>query len=142
MRGNSFHSLDSKSRIVIPNKFRDALGDRFVITKGIGKCLFVFTENEFLAFEAKIAELPTVDPEIRRFTLFFFGGAYDAETDSNGRVVIPQDLREHAGIVKDIITMGVPGRLEIWSKEIWNDYSRESNFIDTGLAKKMAELGI
>ncbi len=141
-RGNAQHSLDAKGRMVVPAKFRDELGVHFVITKGIGNCLFAFTANDFAVFEQKMKTMPLSDPEIRRFQRYFFGSASDCEQDSIGRVVLPQDLREHAGIVRDIVTLGLPGRLEIWSKENWERYNEESNFVDDELAKKMTELGI
>ncbi len=141
-RGEISHSIDAKGRIVIPTKFRSDLGDQFIITKGLGKCLFVFTLNDWTSYEQKVQNMPISDADLRRFVRFFFGSAHDAETDSNGRVLIPQNLRDYAGLDKDIISLGLPGRIEIWGKENWDEYNGESNFVDDDLASKMFQLGI
>jgi len=140
--GEYQHNIDSKGRLIVPAKFREGLGTTFVITKGLDSCLFVYTNDEWKIFEEKIKKLPLTNKDVRKFVRFFFSGAVECETDNQGRVVIPQNLREYAGIKKEIISIGVSNRIEIWSKENWIEYNDEENFIDGQLAEKMAELGI
>lgn len=141
-RGQYQHSVDTKTRMVIPMKFRDGLGERFIITKGLDKCLFVYAMEDWIEFEEKVKKLPMTDEGVRKFVRFFFGAAFEAERDNNGRTVIPQNLIEYAGITKEIVSIGVPKRIEIWSKENWDAYNSNDNFIDKEVAMKMAELGI
>ena len=136
------HNIDSKGRLIVPAKFREGLGTVFVITKGLDNCLFVYTNDEWKVFEEKIKKLPLTNKDVRKFVRFFFSGAIECETDNQGRVMIPQNLREYAGIKKEVISIGVSNRIEIWSKENWVEYNDEENFIDGQLAEKMAELGI
>lgn len=140
--GEYEHCIDSKGRAVIPAKFREELGSRFVITKGIDKCIFVYPMNEWKAFEEKIKALPMTDKGVRRFVRYLFSGACECEPDNQGRISIPQNLRKHAEITKEIVSIGVADKIEIWSRENWEIYSDEDNFIDNELADKMAELGI
>ena len=140
--GEFQHSVDIKGRMIVPAKFREGLGERFIITKGLDKCLFVFPLTEWKVFENKIKDLPISDPSVRKFIRFFFGGAFEAETDNQGRVVVPPNLREYASISKEIVTVGVAGKIEIWSKENWSDYSGIADAVDDEVALKMAEFGI
>ncbi len=140
--GEYQHTIDTKGRVIMPAKFRDGLGQRFIITKGIDKCLFVYTEADWNILNDKIKQLPMMDDGVRRFVRFFFGGACDCEFDAQGRIIIPQNLREHASIQKDIVSVGVSNRIEIWCKENWDKYNDDSNFIDNVLAEKMSQLGI
>ncbi len=140
--GEYQHNIDSKGRLIVPAKFREGLGTVFVVTKGLDSCLFVYTNDEWKVFEEKIKKLPLTNKDVRKFVRFFFSGAVECETDNQGRVMIPQNLREYAGIKKEVISIGVSNRIEIWSKENWVEYNDEENFIDGQLAEKMAELGI
>lgn len=140
--GEYQHNIDSKGRLIVPAKFREGLGTVFVITKGLDNCLFVYTNDEWKVFEEKIKKLPLTNKDVRKFVRFFFSGAIECETDNQGRVMIPQNLREYAGIKKEVISIGVSNRIEIWSKENWVEYNDEENFIDGQLAEKMTELGI
>ena len=134
------HSLDIKNRIVIPAKFRAALGDAFIITRGWDKCLTIYTMDEWRNLEEKVKALPRADEDVRRFMRIFFGGACECEPDAHGRVLIPQTLREHAGIVRDIVSVGVLERIEVWGKEYWDE--RGSCEIDDNIARVMKEFGI
>lgn len=140
--GEYQHNLDAKGRIIVPQKYRDGLGEKFIITKGLDKCLFAYTLNEWRLFEDKLKTLPLTDEGSRKFVRFFFSGAAECETDNQGRVIIPVNLREYANMQKDIISIGVFNRIEIWSKENWQAYNDSENFINNELAAKMAELGI
>ena len=113
--GEYQHNIDSKGRLIVPAKFREGLGTVFVITKGLDNCLFVYTNDEWKVFEEKIKKLPLTNKDVRKFVRFFFSGAIECETDNQGRVMIPQNLREYAGIKKEVISIGVSNRIEIWS---------------------------
>jgi MraZ protein len=141
-RGEYKHSLDSKSRVILPIKFREGLGDNFILTRGLDTCLFAFDAVTFAQLEDKVKNLPLTDEGVRRFVRFFFGAATDCGFDVQGRIVVPQNLREYAGIVKDVVSMGLPGRIELWAMEKWDGYKISDNYIDKELAEKMALLGI
>ena len=141
-RGESQHSIDAKGRMILPARFREALGGSFIVTRGLDKCLFVYSLEEWNKYEAKVQNLPVTDPDARKFIRFFFGGACEAEIDGQGRALLPPNLREYAGLQKEIVTIGVVNRIEIWQKENWDEYNSNDNFIDTEVAKRMAELGI
>lgn len=139
--GEFQHILDVKNRIIIPAKFRLGLGESFILTKGWDKCLTIYTMEEWRNLENKIKELPRSDEKVRRFVRIMFGGACECEPDAQGRVLIPGQLREYAGINKEIISVGVLERIEIWSRECWDEYN-DANHIDNELAMRMSELGI
>jgi MraZ protein len=139
-RGEFTHNLDTKGRIILPQKLRGRLSDRFVITRGLEKCLFVYSLQEWEGFEKLMLSLPFTDPKVRRFQRFFYGGAHEAETDIQGRTIIPPHLREYAGLTKDVVTMGLPDRIEIWSGENWEKYNNDENFVDDDLASYITEI--
>lgn len=117
--GEYNHTIDAKGRLIIPSKFREVLGDEFVVTKGMDGCLFVFDNSEWQAFEEKLRSLPMIDKEARQFTRFFLAGAASVEVDKQGRILLPAVLREFADITKDAVLIGVGSRIEIWSKDRW-----------------------
>jgi MraZ protein len=119
--GEYKHTTDAKHRLIMPAKFREMLGERFIITKGLDQCLFVYTDAEWQALHDKVKGLPVADKAVRRFTRFFFGGAEPSTPDAQGRVLLPPHLREYAGITKEVVSVGVSNRIEIWSKENWID---------------------
>lgn len=120
-RGGYNHSLDDKGRIIIPQKFRYVLGEKFVVTKGLGRCLWVFTEDEFRKLDDRIQAQPMLDINAVRLQRFFTGEALDATTDIQGRVALPANLREYAGIDKDVMVVGAGNRIEMWSKQRWDE---------------------
>lgn len=115
--GEYNHTIDVKGRLIIPSKFREILGDEFVVTKGLDGCLFVYDHKEWEAFEQKLKSLPLNSPDARKFTRFFLAGAAAAEVDKQGRILIPAVLRDFAALEKDVTLIGVGARVEIWSKE-------------------------
>ena len=117
--GEYEHSLDTKGRMIMPAKLRQDIGEKFIITKGLDGCLFVFSQNEWLNFEEKLKALPLSDKNARNFVRFFLSGATECEIDKQGRFLIPANLREAAKLGKDAVIVGVGTRLEIWDKEIW-----------------------
>lgn len=138
--GEYNHTLDAKGRLIVPSKFREALGEEFVVTKGLDGCLFVFPHEEWTSFEEKLKSLPMIDKEARMFTRYFLAGATTVEVDKSGRILIPQVLRESAGIDKDAVLIGVGSRVEIWAKD---RYEGTVSFDDMDeIAGHMMRLGI
>ena len=138
--GEYEHSLDTKGRMIMPAKLRQDIGEKFIITKGLDGCLFVFSQNEWLNFEEKLKALPLSDKNARNFVRFFLSGATECEIDKQGRFLIPSNLRISAGLVKETVVIGVGTRLEIWNKETWEKCDKEISADE--IAENMANLGI
>ena len=115
--GEYQHSVDAKGRLIVPAKFREQLGDQFVITRGLDQCLFGYTMDEWQKIEEKLKELPVTKKDARAFTRFFFSGATEVELDKQGRVNIPTTLISYAKLEKECIILGVYNRFEIWAKD-------------------------
>ena len=138
MRGEFYHSIDAKGRLIFPVKLREELGERFVVAKGLDNCLFVYSTQAWEAFEQQIHDLPVA--KSRKMQRFFCASAADCEPDAQGRILIPQSLREYAGLTKDVIVLGLKGRAEIWDVERWNEYN--SDMTSDNIAESMEELGV
>ena len=122
--GEYSHSIDAKGRLIIPSRFRDELGDDFVLTKGLDGCLSIYPQNEWEAFEQKLRALPLTSKNARTFTRFFVASAAPCELDKQGRILVPATLREYAGLEKDVVLTGNINRIEIWSKMCIRDSFR------------------
>ena len=140
--GTYEHNIDSKGRIIIPAKFRDELGHDFVLTKGLDNCLFVFPAAEWIKFRDKLKAVPLTSKEGRAFTRYFFSNAVECEMDKQGRLNIPTLLRAHAGIDKEVVTIGVDDRIEIWGRERWLTYNEQPELDSDLIAENMKGLGI
>lgn len=141
--GEYKHSIDTKGRLIIPSKFREQLGETFVITKGLDNCLFIYPEQEWQEFEKKLKSLPIANKGARKFSRFFLAGANQCIVDKQGRILIPNNLREFATLDKEIILIGVSNRIEIWSKDNWDTYNNDDDDIEMDeIAEQMADLGI
>ena len=121
MLGQYDHTIDAKGRIIIPAKFREQMGDEFVITKGLDHQLFVYAPDEWNLFEAKLRALPISNPQARKLSRFFLVGASDVTVDKQGRITLPMQLREFAGITRDVLLAGVGNHLEIWNPDRYNE---------------------
>lgn len=139
--GEYVHALDNKNRIIIPSKFREGLGEKFVLTKGLDGCLYAYPMPEWIILEEKLKKLPLTSKDARAFVRFFFSGANEIEVDKQGRGLIPQNLLEYANLEKEIVSIGVSTRIEIWSKEKWKAYN-DSDIDFDEIAEKMSELNI
>lgn len=138
--GEYQHSIDEKGRMIIPVKFREALGTTFVITRGLDQCLFVYPMSEWSALESKLKALPLMKSDARAFSrFFFFSGATECELDKQGRANIPGTLVDHAKLDKDCVVIGVSNRVEIWSKQIWESYFQESEQSFNEIAEKLVD---
>lgn len=140
--GEYQHTLDDKGRMAIPARFREKLGERCIITRGLDRCLFVYPEAEWHNLEEKVKSLPLTKGDARSFTRFLFSGASECELDKQGRVIVPQNLREYAGIEKDVVIIGVNTRVEIWAQKEWEAYSARAAVSYEEIAEKMVDLGI
>jgi len=140
--GEYNHNVDEKGRVSVPAKFREDLGASFIVTKGLDSCLFIYSKIEWNTFETKLKDLPLTNPNARNFIRFFFSGATECELDKQGRINIPQNLREYAGLSKDVSIIGVSTRVEIWDREKWNKYTSSDNMDLNEIAIQMSNLGI
>lgn len=137
--GEYNHTIDAKGRLIIPAKFRDQLGEAFVITKGNDGCLSIYTNEAWENFLEKITKLPG-NKNSREFVRYFVSSAEVVEADKQGRVLIPANLREHAGLDKDVVLAGVIDKIEIWDKERWTSANDLDNIDD--ITENLAELGL
>ena len=137
--GEYNHTIDAKGRIIVPSKFRNMLGDNFVVTKGLDGCLWVFPADEWDLFYEKLRSLPVTRKDARTFVRGFMANAMDAEIDKQGRILLPQNLRRCANLEKDVVLIGTGPRIEIWSKEAWEaDYSDDNS---DEIAERMGDWG-
>jgi MraZ protein len=140
--GEYSHTIDTKGRLSMPARFREMLGEQFIVTKGLDQSLFVYPIDEWTVLENKLKQLPLTNQNARAFVRFFFAGAAECELDQQGRIRIPANLREHADLEKEVVVIGVGTRLEIWSQQVWSDYNKDDNLSYDEIAGKMQELGI
>lgn len=140
--GEYQHGLDAKGRLIIPAKFREELGEGAVITRGLDNCLFLFPKDEWFVLEEKLKTLPLTKRDARQFVRFLFSGATECALDKQGRINIPQNLREFASIEKDAVVIGVSSRVEIWSKESWGSYVDVAQESFEEIAENIVDLGI
>lgn len=139
-KGEYNHNIDAKGRMIVPSKFREQLGDTFVATKGLDGCLFVYSNDEWARIEEKFREIPLTSKDARKFLRFFFAGAVDCEVDKQGRILIPANLREYAGLEKEVVSVGAFTRVEIWDKQRWQEDNTYDDMDE--VAEHMAELGL
>jgi len=140
--GEYQHTIDSKGRVILPAKFREELGEKFVVTKGLDHCLFVYPNGEWSNLEKKLRTLPLTSKDARAFIRFFFAGAAECGVDKQGRILIPANLRQHADLNKELAIIGVSTRVEIWDRDAWDAYNNESSLSQDKIVEHMAELGI
>lgn len=136
--GEYQHNIDIKGRVIVPVKFREDLGTYFYVTKGLDGCLFVLSKNEWQELESKVHSLPI--SKSRTLQRFFFSGAAEVETDKQGRILIPQNLREYAGLEKDVTFIGTSSRVEIWESSKWKEFNKSLTEESIAEAMDMLEL--
>lgn len=124
--GEYHHNIDDKGRIIIPSKFRYELGEKFIITRGIDSCLFVYPKVEWTKIISKLNELSFTKKDVRAFQRFFLSGATECEFDKQGRINITSPLADYADLIKECVVIGVNDRLEIWSKDNFNKFLKEN----------------
>ncbi len=136
--GTYQHNIDSKSRVIIPAKFREELGETFMLTKGMNNCLFVLSMEQWQLFQDKIASLPVASG--LQLVRFFCAGACDATPNAQGRILVPDNLRKYAQLDKDVTVIGTGNRVEIWNTEKWNEYLENQS--QESIMQAMELLGI
>ena len=128
--GEFTHSLDKKSRLIIPSRFRDPVKEfgieKFYITRGLDECLFMFPDSEWRVQESKFRNMSFTKKEVRKFKRMFFSGAVEAVPDKQWRVLVPDFLKEYAGISKGVMVIGVSTRIEIWDRKKWEEFYKSS----------------
>lgn len=139
--GEYSHALDDKGRIIIPARLRDDLDNHFVMTKGLDGCLFLYPMEEWRKMEERLKALPMTNANARAFQRLFLAGAQDVDVDRQFRVTIPPRLREYAGILKEVVLVGVSSRVELWAQEKWHAYQAAAQEGYEDVAEKMVDFG-
>ena len=142
MIGEYRHNLDDKGRLAIPAKFRRELSKGATVTRGLDNCLFLYTKNEWDKVAEKYANLPIAQANSRAFSRLMLAGAMDVELDKQGRIILPEYLRQFANVKKNVVITGLYNRLEIWDEDTWNKYKGQTEAESGAIAEKMAELGV
>ncbi len=140
--GEYHHTIDLKGRMIVPSKFRDGLGETFVLTRGLDQCLFGYPMSEWKVIEEKLKALPLTKKDARAFTRFFFSGAIECELDKQGRINIASPLLQYAKLEKECVVIGVSNRIELWSKSIWENYVSEQEDSFEEIAENMIDFDI
>lgn len=140
--GTYNNSIDAKNRMIVPAKFREELGYKVVLTLGIDNCIYLYPMKEWEVFMEKLAKLPISDPKARNFARNFTGNAEECEVDRQGRITLPQNLREQTGMVKELTTIGCMNKIEIWSCEEYEGAGDQVQMDRGEIAKGMVEYGI
>jgi len=141
--GEYLHSIDRKGRLILPAKFREAAKahfiEKFFVTRGLDKCLFMFAEEEWRTQENKFKTIPFTKQEARTFNRLYFSGAVEVVSDKQGRILIPQYLKDFAQIKKDVMIVGVSNRIEIWAKDKWQEFYGTSRQSFEEIAEKLMD---
>ncbi|MDD2207826.1 MAG: division/cell wall cluster transcriptional repressor MraZ [Bacilli bacterium] len=122
LMGEYHHNIDDKGRLIIPSKFRYELGEKFIITRGLDKCLFIYSSEDWNKIVERLKKLPFTNKDARNFTRFFLSGAAECEFDRQGRINITSPLVSYAGLTKECVIIGANDRLEIWSSHAWEEF--------------------
>ena len=137
--GTTYNSIDEKNRMIVPSKLRAELGARCILTKGLDKCLYIYTTEDWTNQMDKMAKLPESDPKVRAFIRHFCANAAECEFDKQGRIVIPPVLKAYANIEKELVTMGAMSKIEVWSKDVWEAPENDSKMETEDFANALAE---
>lgn len=140
--GEYRHSIDPKKRLSLPAKFRKELGEAIIITRGLDRCLFVFSLGAWQKLIAKFSELSIGSAETRGFNRFMLAGAVEVEVDSAGRVLLPDFLKDFAGLKSKVVVAGVSDRVEIWDEQRWESYKSDIESKGDAMAQKLGEIGV
>ncbi|GEL79587.1 protein MraZ [Enterococcus sp. DIV1368b] len=142
LMGEFRHNIDAKGRLIVPSKLREELGEQFVLTRGLDGCLFGYPMSEWNELESKLNDMPLAKKDARTFVRFFYSAATECELDKQGRINIPNTLRNYATITKECVIVGVSNRIEIWDEAKWQEFSEaaEENFDE--IAENMIDFGL
>ena len=140
--GEYKHNIDLKKRVALPSKFRAGLGSSVVITRGLDSCLFVYPMKNWEELAEKLGTMPIGEATTRSFVRLMLAGAVDVVADSQGRVLIPDYLREYAKLEKNVVVAGLFNRLEIWDENKWNEYKQKAEENSDEIAENLGKLGV
>lgn len=142
--GEYIHSIDRKGRLILPAKFREVAKanflEKFFVTRGLDKCLFMFSEEEWKTQENKFKAMPFTKQQARTFNRLYFSGAVEVIADKQGRILIPQYLKDFAEIKRDVVIVGVSNRIEIWAKDEWQGFYGNSRQSFEEIAEKLMDI--
>lgn len=141
LMGEFQHSIDSKGRLIVPAKFREELGDSFIVTRGLDGCLFGYPLEEWIRVQEKLQALPLAKKQARQFVRFFYSAATECSVDKQGRINLPQTLIDFAGLKKACYLIGVSQRIEIWSQSRWESFAEEAEASYETIAEEMIDFG-
>ena len=139
--GEYTHSIDAKKRLSPPSKVRSELGGRVVVTRGLDQCLFVYPVKTWESLAEKLGSMPIGEAGTRSFVRLMLAGAVDTEVDSQGRILIPDYLKEYAGLSKDVVVAGLWNRLEVWDESKWKHYKIEAESNSERIAEELGKMG-
>lgn len=140
--GEYHHNVDDKGRLAVPVKFRLALKKGAVVTRGLDHCLFLYTKDEWQKLAGKLAALPIAKANTRAFARLMLAGAFAVDLDKQGRVVVPDYLRQYAGLKKNVVVAGLYNRMELWDGDAWSAYRRTTEKTSDAIAEALDELGV
>ncbi|MDP1620143.1 MAG: division/cell wall cluster transcriptional repressor MraZ, partial [bacterium] len=140
--GEYSHSVDEKKRLAVPSKFRAELKSKVVVTRGLDKCLFIYTMKAWEELAGKLGTLPVGEAGTRSFTRLMLAGAVDVDVDKQGRILIPDYLKEYAGLAKNVVIAGLYNRLEIWDENKWKEYKEKAEKNSDEIAEQLGKLGV
>lgn len=140
--GEYSHSIDPKKRLAIPAKFRSDLKNKLVITRGLDKCLFIYPMKVWNELAEKLGNLPMGESGTRSFIRLMLAGAIDVEVDKQGRILLPDYLKDYAGLSKNVVIAGLYNRLEIWDEQKWNEYKKSAEKNSDEIAEQLGKLGV
>jgi len=140
--GEYTYSIDTKKRLAIPGNFRQLLGKKVVITRGLDQCLFLYSTEEWLILAKKLAQLPLSQSDARGFSRLMLSGAMEVSFDNLGRILIPDYLKEYGQLKKKVVIAGLYNRIEIWDEEKWKEYKQKTEKEVGDIAERLKELGV
>lgn len=140
--GEYTYSIDEKKRLAIPPKFRQLLGKKIVITRGLDQCLFLYPEKEWENLAGKLSKLPLAQADARGFARLMLTGAMEVNLDNLGRILIPDYLKNYAALKKKVVIAGVYNRIEIWDERKWREYQEKTENEVGDIAERLKELGV
>lgn len=140
--GEFTHTLDDKKRLMLPKSFRDALGKKVVVTRGLDNCLFLYSHKEWEKVADKLRDLSFTQADTRGFNRFMFSGAAETDVDGTGRILVPDHLKKFAGLRSKVVLTGVSDRVEIWDEKRWDAYKDRIEKHGEQMAEKMGEIGV
>ncbi len=140
--GEYSYTIDEKKRLAIPAKFRQILGKKAVITRGLDNCLFLYPVREWQTLATKLSKLPLSQADARGFARLMLTGAMEANLDNLGRILVPDFLKDYAGLRKKVVIAGVYNRIELWDEIKWQEYKKKTEMAVGDIAERLKELGV